>query len=72
MYAAANGPPSSTTPSPAASPEGSTSEPDILPESPTESDTPSGILYHYNIKKLTCIDCVHHGMCGTKVFIGMG
>ncbi|PWA95066.1 hypothetical protein CTI12_AA010770 [Artemisia annua] len=39
---AANGPPSSTTPSPAASPEGSTSEPDILPESPTESDTSSG------------------------------
>ncbi|XP_076944378.1 non-specific lipid transfer protein GPI-anchored 15-like [Bidens hawaiensis] len=30
------------TPTPAASPEGSTSEPDILPESPTELDTPTG------------------------------
>ncbi|XP_076960016.1 non-specific lipid transfer protein GPI-anchored 15-like [Bidens hawaiensis] len=39
---AANGPPTTSTPSPAASPEGSTSEPDILPKSPTESDTPSG------------------------------
>nr|XP_043612097.1 non-specific lipid transfer protein GPI-anchored 5-like [Erigeron canadensis] len=39
---AANGPTSTSTPSPAASPAGSTSEPDILPESPTESDTPSG------------------------------
>ncbi|KAI3668146.1 hypothetical protein L6452_43223 [Arctium lappa] len=39
---AANGPPATSTPSPAASPEGSTSEPDILPESPSESDTPSG------------------------------
>ncbi|KAJ0808404.1 putative bifunctional inhibitor/plant lipid transfer protein/seed storage helical [Helianthus annuus] len=38
---AANGPPA--TPTPAASPEGSTFEPNILPESPTESDTPSGI-----------------------------
>ncbi|MFS7902013.1 putative bifunctional inhibitor/plant lipid transfer protein/seed storage helical [Helianthus anomalus] len=37
---AANGPPA--TPTPAASPEGSTFEPNILPESPTESDTPSG------------------------------
>ncbi|XP_022013182.1 non-specific lipid transfer protein GPI-anchored 2 isoform X1 [Helianthus annuus] len=39
---AANGPTSTSTPTPAASPEGSTSEPDILPESPTESDTPAG------------------------------
>ncbi|KAK1428316.1 hypothetical protein QVD17_17148 [Tagetes erecta] len=39
---AANGPTATSTPTPAASPKGDTSEPDILPESPTESDTPSG------------------------------
>ncbi|KAK9057319.1 hypothetical protein SSX86_022154 [Deinandra increscens subsp. villosa] len=39
---AANGPPTTSTLSPAASPEGSTSEPDVLPESPTASDSPSG------------------------------
>ncbi|KAL7601204.1 hypothetical protein Lser_V15G27234 [Lactuca serriola] len=39
---AANGPGTTSTPSPATSPEGSTNEPDILPESPTESDSPSG------------------------------
>ncbi|KAI3526729.1 hypothetical protein L1887_05991 [Cichorium endivia] len=39
---AANGPGTPSTLGPAASPEGSTNEPDILPESPTESDSPSG------------------------------
>ncbi|XP_071702799.1 non-specific lipid transfer protein GPI-anchored 15-like [Rutidosis leptorrhynchoides] len=38
---AANGPPATSTPSPAASPDGS-SEPEILPQSPSESNTPSG------------------------------
>ncbi|KAL4588154.1 hypothetical protein LXL04_001034 [Taraxacum kok-saghyz] len=38
---ASNGPGTSSTPSPSSSPEGSTNEPDILPESPTESDSPS-------------------------------